>query len=803
MKKLLLNGAWKMRSTEESGWHDAVVPGSVYEDLLRDGTIGDPFWRENETASLDVARKDYIYTRDFEVDAVLLACDRVMLTCEGVDTVAEVYVNGIHVMSCKNMHMTHEADVREQLRAGVNTVEFRFMSPFRYAEILQEENPDMDLKMHMFQAKMMMRKAHHSFGWDWGPALPDIGLWKPVSLIGYEGGRITDFYIGQKQDIEYCDLECRAECENYKDGLRTVFSVYGTDGVTLIDSRDAENGKATLRIDSPEKWWCNKYGAHPLYTVTAAVYDGDTVVYEEKKRIGIRTLVLNRENDSWGQRFSFRINDVQVFAMGADYIPEDSLLGRYTPERQKKLIETCVEANFNMIRVWGGGVYPTDDFLDYCDENGIMLWQDFMFANSIYLWYGEYKENMIKEMTQFIRRVRSHPCLALLCGNNETELFMWGHMEERFKQLYFNQFERDMKKLVEREAPGVSYWPSSPSGGGQLKDISSDNIGDQHDWNVWHGRKPFTHYRETFPRFNSEFGLQSFPDIKTIETFTLPEDRNIFSPVMDLHQKCWKGNETLFSYIAQYFRFPKDFESVVYLSQAIQLEGIRHGVEHWRRNRNGERCMGALFWQLNDCWQVASWSSVDYFGRWKALQYGARRFFAPVLVSHCEDGTRVELHVSNETLYRFTGRLSWKLVDTRGNAVTEGSRQVETDRLHSDKIVDLDLSSELDTEEKKRSLVLWYSLEGPEGEVGYGVCCFKPAKHMNIERPQITCRRTDDRTFELETDRVARFVELSFKGDYILSDNWFDMIPGVRRTVTCKEPISEEPRITSLYDTYN
>lgn len=765
------------------------------------GVIEDPFYRDNEAGARVVSERDYHFRRTFHMEKEDLQTDRIFLECEGIDTIATIYINGTKVMDCENMHMVLEAEVKEALHEGENEILVCFTSPYKQCEIIKAKHPDMDLERHLFHAKMQMRKAAYMFEWDWAPSLADMGIYRPISLKGYDGGRVTELCIRQEHCFRKAKLDISFEAEEFCEGTSTRISVYDPDG-NLLYQETPEGSTLTYTVEDPKLWWCRGYGEQPLYTVKAeTIYKGE-VVSELTKRIGLRTLELCQEKDSYGESFYFKLNDVEVFARGANIIPEDSLLGRVTDEKTRTLLDNCIKANFNMVRVWGGGVYPTEAFFDYCDENGIMVWQDFMFSQIISIWEGEERANMEAEIIQLTKRMRSHACLALLCGNNETELMVWDTMEKRYKERYIQQFEVDMKAIVNREAPETFYWPSTPSTTGSMNDVENMSIGDTHDWNVWHGQKPFTYFRDTYPRFNSEFGLQSFPCIKTLESFTLPEDRNIFSYVMEGHQKSRNGNEVINYYVSQYFKFPKDFRAFIYLSQTIQLEGIRYGVEHWRRNRNDKHCMGALFWQINDCWPVASWASVDYFGRWKALQYGAKRFFEPILVSACETGTKVELHVSNETLVRTEGTLNWKLFHVEKGLIKEENIPCAVERLHSECIADLDFKDYLKSTSDFRKYYLAYSYTVGEEVVGSGTVMFCPAKHFDFVKPNIEIKKVDDKTFEVTADTFCKFVEVACSEDVILSDNFFDLIPGEVKRITAEKELSEVPEIYSLYDSF-
>ncbi len=801
MVKLSLNGSWEMRCAGDEQWLPAQVPGSVYQNLLEAGEIEDPFYRENEIDAKQVSEKDYFYRRNFSVEPALTSMDKVILSCEGIDTIAEVWVNGSSVLHCDNMHRVWEADVSGILREGENDILVHFISPYTHMETIKRNHPDMDLEGHLFQAHLQMRKAAYMFGWDWGPALADMGIWRSISIQGYTGARIQQLKVDQKHKFEEVILTCSVTAEYYQTGAEIQISLFGPDG-KLIGKEKAKDEKSVFTVRNPKLWWCTGYGEQPLYTVKAEIIYGDMTTDRLEKKIGLRTLELCQDKDKWGTSFYFKINGVEVFARGADYIPEDSFLGRTRAERSRKLIDNCLKANFNMIRVWGGGVYPSDEFLDHCDRTGIMVWQDFMFANIVSIWSGDEKENMEEEIVQQTRRLRDHPCVALLCGNNETEMMIWEDMEPKYKEMYIRQYEVDMRHMVEKEAPHISYWPSSPSSAGSMKDTENENYGDSHDWTVWHGEKPFTHYRSTFPRFNSEFGLQSFPCIKTIESFTLPEDRNIFSYVMENHQKSKNGNRVINSYISQYFKFPKDFRALIYLSQMIQMEGIRYGVEHWRRNRNDRRCIGTLFWQLNDCWPVASWASIDSFGRWKGLQYGAKRFYEPILVSACEEGTTVDLYLSNETLKGTQGTLRWKLMHVKKGLVKENVVQCQVRRLFTQQVVHLDFSEYIRTRLDQRQYYLAYSYESGNKTVGEGSVLFVKAKHFELQKPKITCERINEKTWIFRSDQFAKFVEADFGEDILLSDNYFDLIPGQEKKIVLEKGTEKIPEIYSLFDSF-
>lgn len=802
MYKLSLNGLWEMKEDGGAEWRKGTVPGSVYQNLLEEGIIENPFFGENEWNVQEVAKKNYVYRKKFEADKRLCCQEKIQLHLEGVDTISEIFVNGTSVLKTNNMHIPWEVDIKGQLHEGENTILVYFTSPFAYLEEIKRKNQDMDLERHLFEARLQMRKAEYMFGWDWGPVLADMGLWKSVEIRGYDVGKINDFKIEQEHFEGKVKLKCVPDIEILQEEDMIIrISVFNPEGEFLY-KQDIGAEAAEFIIERPRLWWCRDYGEQPLYTVKCELIRNGEIKEYLEKRIGLRTLKLCQEKDKWGASFYFSINGVEVFARGADYIPEESMLGKINGEHTKQLLDSCIEANFNMIRVWGGGIYPSDEFLEYCDEKGLLVWQDFMFANVMTIWRGEEKENIIREVEYQTERLKTHPCIALLCGNNETELMMReDKVEEKYSAIYMEQYENEMARIVQEKAPNISYWPSSPSSGGNGAPVEDENYGDSHDWRVWHGELPFTHYRSTYPRFQSEFGLQSFPCIKTIESFTFPKDRNIFSYVMENHQKSKNGNRVIFSYISQYFKFPKDFRALVYLSQMIQMEGIRYGAEHWRRNRNDRRCMGVLFWQINDCWPVASWASIDYFGRWKGLQYGAKRFFEPVLVSACEEGLSVEIFLTNETRKITEGIVKWKLFNVKDGLVKAGAIPCSAQSFRTERIASLDFGAVVKTRQDKREYYLYYSYESKGKTVGEGTVLFVPAKHFNFEKPEIICEQIGKQKWKIFSNTYAKFVELSFGEDVWLSDNYFDLVPGQEKYITVKKEIKSVPEIYSLYDT--
>ena len=794
----------------------------MYRALLDAGKMPDPFYRENELDASALSENDCSFSRVFQAGPEMLKHDRVFLRCEGLDTLCDLFLNDHPAAHTDDMHRTYEFEVKHLLKAGENRIRAVFRSPMREAEKREKEKKLSCGTLFCPGGTSYLRKAHSMFGWDWAPVLPDMGIWRSIKLIGADTARIADVAAVQIHRDGTAVLRIRFRTERWAEGnLKAEIAVTAPSGETLRQEKGVREDETDFEfsIADPQLWWPNGYGAHPLYRVCATLLGEAGELDCRKFRIGLRTVRLRQEKDSAGRSFTFVVNGTEIFARGADYIPEDSILSRRSAERTARLIRSCVRANFNMLRVWGGGFYPDDCFYDLCDENGILVWQDLMFACGVYDNSEPFRRDIAAETDDNVRRIRSHACLALWCMNNEQEMIWvngWSRdMPEQCQKDYLDQFERFLPGIVRSADPQTPVWYSSPSSGGGFRDPNGEHEGDMHDWEVWHGEKPFTDYRNVHPRFLSEFGIQSFPCLKTVRTFTRPEDRNLFSYVMESHQKCGDGNRKILSYISQYFRYPKDFDSLLFVSQLIQAEGIRYGAEHWRRERN--LCMGILYWQLNDCWPVASWSSIDYFGRWKALQYAAKRFFAPILVSAREDGAKAGLYVSNESLSGFTGRLTWKLKTCTNETLREGTADADVPPQTSEETAALDFSDVLTTRDRFRNAYLAYRLEDSAGTVGDGCVLFVKAKHFNFQDPHIRLRVSEEQDsflIRLHAETLAKFVEISLKEeDPVFSDNDFDLPGQEDKTVRLPKAELTSPRtaaelerglsVRSLYDTYD
>ena len=805
---------WKVRSCQTGQCFETKVPGTVYGTWLEHGAMEDPYWRDCEDDALAMMEGEYEYETTLPFCEELMSCRAIRLKFEGIDTLADIYFNGNHLGFADNMHRVWEYPVKSLAAesGGVNTIRVRFHSPLSFIKEAYEKSP-YDGSPEAMQGFPLLRKSHCSFGWDWGPRLPDAGLFRPVSLVGVEQAEIRDVWIRQIHREGTVSLSCDIAVESVCDTVCTCeLKVTGPKGDTSVSQLQRKNDGffGGIVIDNPELWWPNGYGSQPLYRVEAVLKANGEIQDIQSRMVGLRTMKVNTGADEYGSRFAHEVNGVEIFAMGADYIPEDCIRGRVNRERTRTLLEHCRDCNFNVIRVWGGGYYPDDFFYDLCDELGLIVWQDFMFACAVYPLTPEFEANVTAEIRDNVRRIRHHACLGLWCGNNEMEMFLANNQWVRKplqKTEYLIMNERIIPELLRQYDPDTFYWPSSPSSGGDFDSPNDPDRGDVHYWEVWHGGLPFTDYRNYYFRYLSEFGFQSFPAVKTIEQFTAPEDRNIFSYVMEKHQKNAGANGKILQYMSQMYLYPESLELLVYVSQLLQAEAIRYGVEHFRRNRG--RCMGCVYWQLNDCWPVASWSSIDYYGRWKALHYFAKRFFAPVLLSCEEEGAlsssmnvneenrrirkAARFCVTNETRERITGVIRWSLRDASSRIHQQGQYCVEAEPLSVCSFPQMEF-----TEADMRRWYLSYELWIGDRRVSHGSSLFVPPKHFEFEDPQLEVWQEGEMVC-IRSSAFAKGVELGNKdGDLLLSDNYFDMDAGVER-VRVMQGSMEGLSVRSIY----
>lgn len=787
MQTYTLNGTWQLsaghRSLESV---DMQIPGTVLSGLLAAGKIKDPFYRTNEDATRALFWKDYVFTRTFDVDEELLAQQHIVLVCEGLDTLAEISINGTFLAKTDNMHRTWKFQAKKLLHPGKNEIQIVFRSVLRFIEDYPyEAHKKINyIPCGSMKGNQLLRKAHSMFGWDWGPQTIDAGIFRDIYLQGYSHARIEDIRIHQQhaKNVSVQTSITLSESvpgqklcvELSEDGadkpLQTKLCKTNADGVAAVD----------FVIENPKLWWPNDYGDQPLYIVRTTLLDEDGTSLESiTRRIGLRTLTISQEKDEWGNEFAFCVNGVKIFTRGGNYIPDDCLYTRITEKKLDYILESCRRAHFNCIRVWGGGYYPSDAFYDLCDEKGLIVWQDLMYACNVYDVTDAFAENCRQETYDNVRRLRHHASLGLWCGNNEIESAWdhWGDFQKETPYLradYIRLFEEVLPKAVQEADGETFYWHSSPSSGGCFDNPDDANRGDTHYWDVWHGQKPFTDYRKYFFRFCSEFGFQSFPCAKTVNSFTLEDDRNIFSRVMESHQKNDAANGKMLYYLSENLRYPKDLTHLLYASQVLQGMAIKYGVDHWRRNRG--RCMGTLYWQINDDWPAPSWSSIDYFGRWKALHYMAQKFYAPHAVSMTLEDHRCHVYFSNESFETTEYSLTLSIRDLSGNVLETYETKGNSPAFSAIETAVVDICS---WEDQKDDVFLEAVIHTKDQKVLKDVETLVPYKYLNLKNPVISteAEETNDAfILHISSDCFAPFVALDFDdADVIFSDNFFHL----------------------------
>lgn len=842
-----LDGVWQFKATDEETWLEARVPSTVQTDLMRAGRLADPFFRDNELLAQWVEKKEWEYRRTFTVATTFLEHDRIMLECRGLDTIAEVYLNGSLVAKTQNMFIEHEFDVMPLLREGTNQVRVVFRSVLEWNRRQADAEPrvtwtgkNAGLTDSSKGLLFFSRKEASDFGWDWSPRILSCGIWKPIRLAAYDLGRITALEV--RQDLTNpaeALLEVTAGIEAYrKADLRTDVEITLEGRTVARVSLPMTDGtaKGRVRISNPKLWWPNGWGEHPLYTVTAELRNGGELAHTRQVRIGLRTISLWREKDGQGETFGIRVNGKLIFCKGANWIPLDALPDRLTEAHYRQILDSCVDVNMNMLRIWGGGLYEPDVFYEYCDEHGILLWHDFMFAAGPYLAVPSYLENVRAEIENVVLRRRHHPSIALWCGNNEQESSMTGghNWPARFPTVTWTDFDKVFYETIPEAAaqvdPDRPYWPGSPHHPLDRERKTPDwetSSGDTHDWDVWHGGKTFDWFKGFGQfRFVSEFGFESLPTMETIRAFTLPGDRFFNSYVLDHHEKTGRmtraflvengnnrGTSRIARNVAALFPMPRTLDEWAYASQVLQGEGMRLSSEALRRGF--PHSTGALYWQLGDNWPVISNSSIDYHGRWKAVHYMARRFFAPVLLSPVVDGTTVEIWAVNDSLRDVPATLEWTLSRFDGGEIKHGAQEVVLPANSSSALGKLSFAAEVGEDPEHHNYrndsfvnasrhYLALRLVRGGREIASAVAFFAPEKYLQLPAPGIkteVARAGQRRVVNVRAGRFAAFVELGLTDGYArFSDNYFHLLPGEERQVEIHEStLADEAIPARLY----
>ena len=821
---IAINSEWQFREAGKADWHNATVPGCVHTDLLANKLIDDPFYRDNEKKQQWIGKTDWEYRSTFKVTQQLLNRENLELVFEGLDTYAQVFLNDQLILNADNMFRTWRVNAKQALKAGDNTLRILFRSPIN--EIL----PVMAKLKYQLPASNdqgektspFTRKAPYHYGWDWGPRFVTSGVWRPVSLQAWDDARVNDVQIVvNKISPDAAQLTANVEIEASDSDTATVVldnvtnkAVAGKQEIKL--NRGSNRVSFNFTVARPSLWWPNGLGAQPLYTFRARALVNGKVTDEKTTRTGLRTLELRRQRDNSGESFMFVINGVPVFAKGGNWIPSDSFPTRITPEKYRYMLESVRDSNMNMLRVWGGGIYEVDEFYELADEMGILIWQDFMFACSMYPANQEFLDSVRAEAIDNVKRLRNHPSIVIWAGNNEVETAWrnWGWRQSLPSSVwddYVKIFHGVLQEVCDAYDPSRTYWPSSPHGGLE-DDPDSKRSGDVHYWEVWHAEKPFSEYEKQRTRFMSEYGFQSFPNIETVKYYTLPNERDIESPIMLAHQRHPRGNQLIREYMLREYPKPKDFESFLYMSQVLQAEGIALGTEHLRRIMPHN--MGALYWQINDCWPVASWSSIDYFGRWKALQYYARRFYNDLLISPTVKDGNLQLYVVSDRVNAVPAKIKVTLSSFDGSTLKTLDRDVTIAPLSSRSYFDSKVSELLEGQDKK-SVFLYAQLLVNGKAVSTRDYFFAPFKELAISKPTITpeviaAKERGKFRVKLTSDKFAKAVYLAVPDhDGFFADNFFNLAPGREMVVDfrSRKPMTLEEfrkrlQVRSVFDAF-
>ncbi len=826
-----LNSGWQFSNSDSAAWYPASVPGCIHTDLMNNHLIGDPYYRTNERDLQWIGKDDWDYKKEFNLPADFISKKNIELVFNGLDTYADVYLNDSLVLSADNMFRVWVIPCKELLKEKGNVLSIHFnnvfkvnlpkwkSAPYRLAAFPNNDQADTMIAMYS-------RKAQFHYGWDWGPRLITCGIWRDVSLEGWDNFKIDNVQVIQKNvsrdkaDISSFINVRSSTAGNITASVKVDGKTYSV--VNYILSKGENKIPINFEIINPDLWWTNGLGTHYLYNFEFTVAGDSGSIDSKKIKIGIRSLEVVRTKDTAGESFYIKLNGVPVFMKGANYIPQDNFQNRVTLERYEHMIKSAADAHMNILRVWGGGIYENNEFYDLCDQYGILVWQEFAFACAMYPSDSLFPGNVKHEIQENVVRLRNHACLALYCGNNENEIswYQWGwkenyspEIQKEYESGMYNLFNVLIPDLLRQYDSTRYYHYTSPSAG--FNGIPPSD-GDIHYWGVWHGKEPFSDFNKNIARFVSEYGFQSYPELSTIKKYAAPEDMNLHSAVMLSHQRCMSderkdkeyGNRLIQLYMDRQYKEPKDFESFIYVSQVLQAEGDKIAIEAHRRNM--PYCMGTMYWQIDDCWPAASWSSIDYFGNWKALHYYVKREYQTFLISNILKDDSLHFYIISDSLADAPAQITIKTVDFSGKIIFNKAVNLN---LKSDCSIDYFSIAEKDLTEGggESNIVVVSRLTSGNKILCENKFFFKDPKDLNLEKPdiKINVQKNDDGyELTLTSDKFAKDVYLNFKNrDGFFTDNYFDLLPGVAKTIEYRtknriDDILNKLKVISLADSY-
>ena len=827
---------WTFKNNVDSFWLEASVPGDVHMDLLKNGLIEDPFYRLNEHDLQWIDKTDWEYKTEFDLSKKDINSHSLSLDFHGIDTYSSIYLNDSLIATTDNMFIGKTVDIKNFAKLGKNKLNVKLYSPINKGVQLHDS---LGYDISSFNANdlaeigkvegnkrvsVFTRKAPYHYGWDWGPRLVTSGIWQPINIKKWNYFNIEDLYIKQKTLDESASLVAEIEVESYLEIDEMISEIYVDNQKVSTDliyiNKGANKIEIPFTIKDYELWWPNGMGDQNMYEVKVKLKSNNNFV-TTSKRIGLREINLVTSEDSIGNNFYFEVNKKPVFMKGVNYIPQDIFLNRVSDDKYEELLNSAVDANMNMIRVWGGGIYENEIFYNLCDEKGLLVWQDFMFACAMYPGDEEFLKSVEQEAEFNVKRLRGHPSIALWCGNNEVRSAWknWGwekdvienqspEIANEISKAYDDVFHKILPKVVNNLDSSTAYWPSSPgstfSGG-----TESYTSGDAHYWGVWWGKENFESYNQKVPRFMSEFGFQSFPEFSSIDKYTNESDYSIYSDVMKSHQRSSIGNKTIEDYMLRYYNKPKSFKGYLYVSQILQAYGVSMGMEAHRRNKGYS--MGSLYWQLNDCWPVASWSSIDYFGKWKALHYSTKKAFQTVLISFFKSDSEIELHIISDLLESKEVNLNLKVLSFSGDILYETNKNYSLQQNSTMKVDSLSIDW-LNKNFDPTSSLLVASLFSKEKEISNNIYYLTKFKDIILTKPLIEYEINElINTFEvsLTSKNLVKNVFVDIASSQNFSDNYFDMIPGKEYKISINkeesltlDDIKRKINFLSLFDTY-
>ncbi|MDC0459440.1 glycoside hydrolase family 2 protein [Crocinitomicaceae bacterium] len=820
----VLDQNWSFKAREDSSWLRASVPGTIHTDLMANGIIEDPYYRLNERKIQWVDKKDWVYQCSFELSPDEFERQHHELKFEGLDTYASVYVNDSLVLQSSNMHRSYSVDVKEYLIEGSNTLRILLESPIKkglelydaldYAiPVSANDQAETGEVPGGKRVNVFTRKAAYHYGWDWGPRLVTSGIWRPITLLSWDDFRISELLLTQQLNGDVAAVMAQIEIESSIENANAILELQ-LDGEALSSSKlrlhkGKQEFKLPIKIDRPELWWPNGLGKQHLYNIEVKIQRKE-VKSTVNQYIGIRNIELVADSTLSQPNFYFKVNGAPTFAKGVNYIPQDLFLPRVSAKDYERILQAAANANMNMIRVWGGGVYEDDRFYELCDSLGLMVWQDFMFACAMYPGDAGFLENVKQEAIDNVKRLSHHPSMALWCGNNEVLAAWkrWGweqtaieeqspEIAQKIWQHYDTLFHHILPEVVAAHHRGIDYWASSPSAAEGIPEEYTH--GDTHYWGVWWGKEPFENFNTKISSFMSEYGFQSFPEYSSFLRFAEKQDRDMYSEVMKSHQRSSIGNATIEEYLKRSHRKPIGFEELLYMSQLLQADGIQTAIEAHRRNK--AKCMGSLYWQLNDCWPGASWSSIDYYGKWKALHYKVKDAFAPVIVSHeFEENGDLLITVVSDRLTKFEGELQVTLSEFKDIEKILSWEQAVLIEPNSAAMVLKIPASSLPKEENQKYTYLQVKLYERRQMAAQKNVCFLPFKDLTLPRPELSIELADQSKdmlyLTVSSKNFAKGVHITCDGPHNFSENFFDLpINGVNNITL---PIDETTDIEAL-----